>query len=128
MQLKEYQFGFADAEKEYTRIPGFFDAIFFDPNSIIDKLIQDYHYLLIGRKGCGKTAYSCKLKSIAERDKSIYTYSIKLNDFEFSNFSKPASIRIFLAHRSISNPGILCCYWRYTGQSITTSKSQKMTS
>ena len=38
MRLSDYEFGFADATKEYTRTPEIFENAFCDPRNIIDKL------------------------------------------------------------------------------------------
>lgn len=88
MKLSEYTFGFADAEKEYTRIPQIFTTAFFDPRNVINKLINEYHFLLIGRKGVGKSAFSSKIQSLSDINPELFSFPVKLNDFEFSTFSK----------------------------------------
>lgn len=88
MQLKEYEFGFADATKEYSRNPEIFERAFCDPRNVVDKLTNSYHFLLIGRKGVGKSAYSSKIQSIADKSETLYAYPMNLSDFEFSTFSK----------------------------------------
>lgn len=87
MRFKDYKFGFADAEKEYRRIPALFQEAFYDPRGIVDYLLNDYPFLLIGRKGVGKTAYAAKISSLSQVS-NIFTCSIKLNDFEYTTFSK----------------------------------------
>lgn len=87
VRFKEYKFGFADAEKEYRRIPDLFKNAFYDPRDIVGRLINDHPFLLIGRKGVGKTAYAAKINSLSQTDE-IYTQSLKLNDFEYTTFSK----------------------------------------
>jgi hypothetical protein len=88
MNFGKYQFGFADAEKEYSRVPTLFEEAFFDSDGIINKLINSYHFMLIGRKGVGKSAFSAKIQSISNTSSNIHAYPIQLNDFEFSTFSK----------------------------------------
>lgn len=88
MQLSGYEFGFADATKEYTRNPEIFERAFCDPRKVVDKLIDSYQFMLIGRKGVGKSAYSAKIQSIAENSENLYAYSMNLSDFEFSTFAK----------------------------------------
>lgn len=88
MKFKDFQFGFADAEKEFTRIPEIFEKAFWDPKGIIDKLINQYYFLLIGRKGVGKSAFSAKIQSISQTNENLFSYPISLNDFEFSTFAK----------------------------------------
>lgn len=87
MRFKDYKFGFADAEKEYRRIPALFQEAFYDPRDIVNRLINDYPFLLVGRKGVGKTAYAAKIISLSETSE-VYTRSLKLNDFEYTTFSK----------------------------------------
>ena len=88
MQLKDYQFGFADATKEYTRIPQIFEIAFCDNRRITDKLLNSYQYLLIGRKGVGKSAYCSKIQSLSDKSENLYSFPMNLSDFEFSTFSK----------------------------------------
>lgn len=88
MKLKDYEFGFADATKEYSRKPEIFENAFCDTRNYISKLIDSYEFLLIGRKGVGKTAYSSRLQSIADKQNLLHTFSMNLNDFEFSTFAK----------------------------------------
>lgn len=90
MEFKEFEFGYADAEKEFTRTPEIFQKAFYDSRGIIDKLINGYQCILIGRKGVGKSAYSAKIQTLANNDneESLYAFPLRLNDFEFSTFSK----------------------------------------
>ena len=88
MKLKDYEFGFADATKEYTRSPKIFENAFCDTKHYVDKLLDSYNFLLIGRKGVGKTAYSSKIQNIADSSEDICTFSFNMNDFEFSTFGK----------------------------------------
>lgn len=88
MQLQDFEFGFADATKEYSRNPEIFEKAFCDPRAIIDKLINSYPYILIGAKGVGKSAYSAKIQLTADNNANLYSYPINLCDFEFTTFSK----------------------------------------
>jgi hypothetical protein len=88
LKLKDFQFGFADATKEFSRVPKIFEEAFCDRRNIIPKLLYDYHYLLIGRKGVGKSAYCSKLLSIANNSETIHTFPLQLNDFEFTTFAR----------------------------------------
>lgn len=90
MRLDEYKFGFADATKEYTRLPEMFETAFCDSKGIVDKLLNSYQFLLIGRKGVGKSAYSAKIQSMAQKSDVLYTFTMNMNDFEFSTFAKTA--------------------------------------
>ncbi|MBS6559253.1 MAG: hypothetical protein KH355_03145 [Clostridiales bacterium] len=88
MKLEDYQFGFADATKEYSRVPEMFESAFCDPRRIVNKLLNSYEFLLIGRKGVGKSAFCSKIQSLAENSNSLYAFPMNLNDFEFSTFAK----------------------------------------
>ncbi len=88
MLLKDFEFGFADATKEYSRNPEIFYKAFCDSRNVVDKLINSYQYILIGPKGVGKSAYSAKIQLISQKDNSIVTYPIDLCDFEFTTFAK----------------------------------------
>lgn len=88
MKLKEFQFGFADATKEYTRMPELFEIAFCDEKKVVDKLLNSYPFLLIGRKGVGKSAFSAKIQSISKKSKTLYAFPMNMNDFEFTTFAK----------------------------------------
>ena len=88
MKLSDYEFGFADATKELTRIPKIFENAFCDPRNIIDKLLNSYQFILIGRKGVGKSAFSSKLQSLSKNNDMLFTVPMNLNDFEFTTFAK----------------------------------------
>lgn len=91
MKLKNFQFGFADAEKEFNRIPDIFKESFYDPNEIVEKLINRHQFLLVGRKGVGKSAVISKIRYNSEYEDDLFTFALQLNDFEYSTFSKTNS-------------------------------------
>ena len=62
MKLSEYKFGYADATKELMIEPEIFEQAFYDPRSILPKLVNGWKYMLIGRKGVGKSAFSAKIQ------------------------------------------------------------------
>ena len=88
MKFEEYQIGFADAAKEYMMIPEIFEKAFYDPKGIIDKLLNKWAFMLVGRKGVGKSAFSSKIQSLAHDSEDLCSYQMQLNDFEYSTFSK----------------------------------------
>ena len=49
--LNDYIFGDADAETEFRNKKEIFEKAFYDPKNIVDKLINGYQFMLIGRKG-----------------------------------------------------------------------------
>lgn len=90
-QLKDYQFGYADAAKEYSRIPKIFENAFYDKNGTINELLCGYNFLLIGSKGSGKSAYSAKIQSLAKKNykgKPFHACPIMLDEFDFPTFNK----------------------------------------
>lgn len=88
MRFREFEFGFADAMKELTRTPKIFENAFCDHRNVVDKLLNSYHFLLIGRKGVGKSAFSAKIQSLAKKSDKLYAVPMNLNDFEFTTFAK----------------------------------------
>lgn len=87
--LGDYKLGFADAEKEFINIPDIFESSFYDPHNLLGKLVNSHEFLLVGRKGVGKSAYSCKLRCMSnDSTHKIDTVSINLNDFGYSIFEK----------------------------------------
>lgn len=91
MKLKEYKFGYADATKELMIEPEIFESAFYDPHDILNKLMNTWKYMLIGRKGVGKSAFSSKIQYIAEHTGECFAYSIQLDDFEYTTFGKASS-------------------------------------
>lgn len=86
--LEDYEFGYADAEKEYNRIPDIFEKSFYDPKKIVNKLTNKHHFLLIGRKGVGKSAVNSRIRYISSQSEHTFTFPLQLNDFEYTTFSK----------------------------------------
>ncbi len=88
MKFGKFEFGYADAEKEFTRTPEIFERAFYDSRKIVEKLINGYQCILIGRKGVGKSAYSSKIQTLANGSSDLHAFPLQLNDFEFSTFAK----------------------------------------
>lgn len=88
MKFDDFEFGFADATKELSRTPKIFEYAFCDSRNIVEKLLDSYQFLLIGRKGVGKSAFSAKIQSLSNKSEFLYAIPMNLNDFEFSTFSK----------------------------------------
>ena len=91
MKLSEYKFGYADATKELMIEPEIFEQAFYDPRSILPKLVNGWKYMLIGRKGVGKSAFSAKIQYMATHEGIYYAHPIQLNDFEYTTFAKASS-------------------------------------
>lgn len=86
-KFKDYTFGFADSETEFTREPSIFKDAFYDPKDILDKLIYGNKFILIGNKGVGKTAFSAKIRSLALNTYDLKADQISLANFEFKTFT-----------------------------------------
>ena len=65
-KLSKVFFGYADAEEEFNQRPELFDSAFVDPHNYLDKILNDSKYLILGRKGSGKTAFSAKIRRVAD--------------------------------------------------------------
>lgn len=88
MKIRDYKFGYADAQKELDREPEIFEQAFYDPHDYLKELMNGYKYLIVGRKGTGKSAYSSKLQKISKEGFDLIVKQVKLNDFQFSTFKK----------------------------------------
>ena len=87
MKLKEYTFGFADSETEFVRNPEIFKTAFYDPQDILNKLLDGNQFILIGNKGVGKTAYSSKIRSLVDENENLNAHQVSLANFEFGTFA-----------------------------------------
>lgn len=88
MKLRDYNFGFADSETEFSREPKIFEVAFYDPKNILDSLINGIEFILIGNKGVGKTAYSAKIRSLVSSTENLNAHQVSLSNFDFDVFSK----------------------------------------
>ena len=80
-------FGCADANIEAERNPKVFNKVFFDPHRYIEELINGDRYILRGRKGDGKTAYSAQIKLVGD-DYNVHVCQKSLDSFNNTIFSK----------------------------------------
>lgn len=94
IKFKDFQLGYADADTELIRKPELFDNAFYDPNNYIDELVNGYSFLVMGRKGVGKTALGAKIKRLAEQNFQLKSESLHLSDFQFNTFNKATSSKL----------------------------------
>lgn len=80
-------FGYSDANTEAERNPKEFKEVFFDPHENLEELVTGDRFILCGRKGDGKTAYSAQIKLTAA-DKGVFAYQRSLNNFNNSTFAQ----------------------------------------
>lgn len=79
--------GFSDSDTEAERNPKMFNDSFFDPDKNIDELLYGYKFVVGGRKGDGKTAYSARIH-LLEAELDICTAQKPLSNFNNNTFEK----------------------------------------
>lgn len=91
--LEDYNFGCADADTEYSRPEpeGFAHAVFYDPRGIVNTLVGGAPFLVVGRKGTGKTAIGNEVKLREGGD--FRCKRVNLTDFQFKTFGRLGSNR-----------------------------------
>ena len=85
-RLAGINFGYADSEKELIETPELFDSAFVDPRNYLTKLMYGPSFLVLGRKGTGKTAYGAKIRRIAMENEDIIVQPCMLSDLNYSTF------------------------------------------
>lgn len=90
--FKDVFLGFADSDTEAERNPQMFANSFFDPDNNIDELLLGYKYIVSGRKGDGKSAYSAKI-SLLENELDICTAKKPLSNFNNITFEQLATYK-----------------------------------
>lgn len=91
VQFKDFNFGYADADTELRRAPYLFDIAFYDYKNVIEELINGYKFIVLGRKGTGKSAFGAKIQRLAQTNQEFITMKSDLSDFEFNTFAKLSS-------------------------------------
>lgn len=90
--FKDVFLGFADSDTEAERNPQMFVDAFFDPDNNIEELLYGYKYIVSGRKGDGKSAYSAKI-NLLENELDICTAKKTLSNFNNITFEKLATYK-----------------------------------
>lgn len=85
-KLAGINFGYADSEKELMETPELFDSAFIDPRNYLSKLMHGPAFLVLGRKGTGKTAYGAKIRRLAMQNDDIIVQPCILSDLNYSSF------------------------------------------
>ena len=88
MKLSDFNLGKADSLKEYMLTPEIFELAFFDPRQIELKLLNDWNYILLGRKGVGKSAYNVRIQYLSKKEQNIMATPLMLDEFEYTIFAK----------------------------------------
>ena len=87
INLRDIYFGCSDADTEAERKPEIFKKVFFDPHNYLEDLLRGNRFMLRGRKGDGKTAFSAQMQLIAD-SLNIYACKKSLNNFNNVTFSE----------------------------------------
>lgn len=87
IDFKKVYFGCADANTEANRNPLVFKSVFFDPHNYLQELMFGDRFILRGRKGDGKTAYSAQIKLISS-EHDAFSYQRSLNNFNNAIFAQ----------------------------------------
>lgn len=101
VDFKSIYFGCTDAETEASRNPKTFKEVFYDPHNYVDALVNGYPFILMGRKGDGKTAFAAKIK-LSAKEYNVHVAQCPLNNFDNSVFQKIKSTNNIGANPYIS--------------------------
>lgn len=93
-KLNKVFFGYADAEEEFNQKPELFDSAFVDPHNYLDKILNGSKYLILGRKGAGKTAFSAKIRRMADLSGNITAKPCSLADMDYVSFGGFAEVNV----------------------------------
>lgn len=88
MGFKDINFGLVAGEDEASLYPNLIKDGFLDHDGIIDSLIKEHKYLVLGHKGSGKSLIGEKMLSISRDGGEFSCEKIMLADFPFSSFSQ----------------------------------------
>lgn len=92
--FKSVFLGFSDSDKEAERNPEMFGKLFFDPENNLQELIKGDRFIISGRKGDGKSAYSAKI-SLLEDELDLCTAKKPLTNFNNIIFEQLSSFKNF---------------------------------
>lgn len=92
--LNDFDFGYADADTEFLHSREIFEKAFYDPFNYINELVNGPKFLLVGRKGAGKSAYKNKLMQLSQ-DKLmlIDTVNVDVGKIDYSLFDRIVSCK-----------------------------------
>ena len=105
MELKEIEFGYADAYTEAIEDKRLLLEAFYD-STIADNLWKGKHFLVLGLKGAGKSAIACRLQLEADDNPLKFVRILEMGQLSFQSFSK---IRIDSAEDKSRYPAT----WKY---------------
>ncbi len=86
MNFEDYNFGLADAYEEYCDQPHLIEEGILDSRGWIKSIQQGTKFLILGKKGSGKTAIGSKLLQTSSKGKFVAQYQ-QLSSFPFNQFT-----------------------------------------
>ena len=101
-KLQGINFGYADSEKELIESPELFDSAFIDPKNYLSKLMDGVSFLVLGRKGTGKTAYGAKIRRLSMVNPDIVVRPCPLSNLNYSSFESFAAQEVTGGRRFLS--------------------------
>ena len=87
MELRDIQFGYADARTEAEHNPKLLLEAYYEP-ALADALWNDEQFLVLGPKGAGKSAIAWRLQLEAKSDPTKFVKVLELGQFPFKSFAK----------------------------------------
>lgn len=91
LELEKFQnirFGFASAEKELQEKPDLLTNGLYRQEEFSHLVENSANFLILGSKGCGKTAIAKNFLVRSESNPKLFVHSVDLADFPFTMFSK----------------------------------------
>ncbi|MFH6973622.1 P-loop ATPase, Sll1717 family [Neisseria sp. 23W00296] len=85
MEFKDIEFGKASGETEGSRYPELLKKAYLDYKNIYQEIESGNNFLVLGHKGCGKSAIAEKLR-LEAKEKRVSV--IRLQEFPFKSFGK----------------------------------------
>lgn len=88
VHFQDIRFGFASAEVESSEEPQLLLGGFLDPHGIIPEVLGGRKYLVLGRKGSGKSAVGLHLALLSKQRHDLFVSHRFLGDLSYKNLSQ----------------------------------------
>ena len=88
IRFNKINFGLAAGESEASQFPQLVKEGFLDNQGVIRKLLDEHKYIVLGRKGSGKSLIGEKLSSIANERKDFFVKKVLIADFPYTSFEQ----------------------------------------
>ena len=87
-KFSEIKLGYASAEEESSTRPDLLIEGFFNHDQIIEKLMNEEKFIVLGYKGSGKSAIAQHLKLISHNRHDLFVTDAILADFPYTHFNQ----------------------------------------